>query len=412
MILIKEVICSVLSLFILSSICFAEDLKLSNMVNDFNWKFFDTVNRDKNIFYSPYSITTALSIVANGSEGQTREELLQALSSNSLENINAAHYNFNKNIANDYKIDGRKFLESNLILINKNYAGNGINDNYRKTVEDLYMSTIREADFINNLAGEKQNISKWVADKTNNFIPNYNSIVTTNTILDILNVVYFKGDWEIPFKGDYTSEDFFSNKDHSKVKVNMMNEAFNNRIKYYEDGKYKAIELPYKKDDFKITIAAMYLILPVDPSELNVADNWNNETLEYKSQFFENIRKAPTFYGNIYVKLPKFELDIENAIVNNLKSIGIQRAFTNNAEFLKIVDNASLKIDNVNHRAKVKVDETGTEAAAITEIGIRATSTGPIPAPIKNFCADRPFLFMIADVESGIELFTGVVNKL
>ena len=112
----KELICSILSLFIMSSICFAEDLKLSNMVNDFNWKFFDTVNRDKNIFYSPYSITTALSIVANGSEGQTREELLQALSSNSLENINAAHYNFNKNIANDYKIDGRKFLESNLIL--------------------------------------------------------------------------------------------------------------------------------------------------------------------------------------------------------------------------------------------------------------------------------------------------------
>lgn len=396
----------------MSSICLAEDLKLSNMVNNFNWKFFDTVNRDENIFYSPYSITTALSIVANGSEGQTREELLKLLSSNSLENINSAHYNFNKNIENDYKIDGRKFLESNLILINKNCAGNGINGSYRKTVEDLYMSTIREADFNNNLDVEKQNISKWVADKTNNFIPNYNPIVTVNTILDILNVVYFKGDWEIPFKGYYTSEDFFSNKDNSKLKVKMMNQSFNNRIKYYENDKYKAIELPYKKDDFKITVAAMYLILPVNSSELDIADDWNNESLEYKNQFLENIRKAPTFYGNIYVKLPKFELDIENKIVDNLKSIGIQRAFTNDAEFFQMVNNASLKIDNVNHRAKVKVDETGTEAAAITEIGIRATSTGPMPAPIKNFCADRPFLFMIADVESGVELFTGVVNKL
>ena len=410
--LIKEVICSILSLLIMSSICLAEDLKLSNMVNNFNWKFFDTVNRDENIFYSPYSITTALSIVANGSEGQTREELLKLLSSNSLENINSAHYNFNKNIENDYKIDGRKFLESNLILINKNCAGNGINGSYRKTVEDLYMSTIREADFNNNLDVEKQNISKWVADKTNNFIPNYNPIVTVNTILDILNVVYFKGDWEIPFKGYYTSEDFFSNKDNSKLKVKMMNQSFNNRIKYYENDKYKAIELPYKKDDFKITVAAMYLILPVNSSELDIADDWNNESLEYKNQFLENIRKAPTFYGNIYVKLPKFELDIENKIVDNLKSIGIQRAFTNDAEFFQMVNNASLKIDNVNHRAKVKVDETGTEAAAITEIGIRATSTGPMPAPIKNFCADRPFLFMIADVESGVELFTGVVNKL
>ena len=275
------------------------------------------------------------------------------------------------------------------------------------------MSTIREADFSNNLTGEKQNISKWVADKTNNFVPNYNSIVTTNTILDILNVVYFKGNWEIPFEGYYTRDDFFSNKDHSKEKVKMMNQSFNNRIKYYEDSKYKAIALPYKKDDFKITVAAMYLILPVNSSDLNIADNWNKESLKYKNQFLENIRKAPTFYGDIYVRLPKFELDIENKIVDNLKSIGVQRAFTNNAEFFQMVNNASLKIDNVNHRAKVKVDETGTEAAAVTEVAMVETSADePMTRVIKYFYADRPFLFVIVDVESGVELFTGVVNKL
>ena len=407
----KIITCAVLSLLMLVSTCFADNSQLTNAVDRFTWKYFSTLNKDDNIFFSPYSLTTALSVVANGSEGQTQSEILNVLSSDSLDNLNSFYKNFQNDISSNYNGNGRTLSDSNLLLINKNYAANGINKDYKKVVEDVYRSTVREADFNGNLEVEKQNISKWVANKTNNFIPNYQSIVTADTIMDILNVVYFKGDWDIPFKPQYTTTEQFSNKDNTKSSVKMMNQSFKNDIKYYEDSNYKAIELPYKRLNGR-TVAAMYLVLPFSSSSLNIADQWAAESLEYKQTFLENIRTAPTFYGKVYVKLPKFELDIENEIVNNLKLMGVERAFTNDAEFFKMINSTSLKIDNVKHRAKIKVDESGTEAAAVTEVEMLTTSAMPMPEIIKNFYADKPFLFIIKDVQSNVDLFAGVVNNL
>ena len=412
--MLKKIFTSALvSLFMMSSACLADDSNLTSSVDDFTWNYFKTLNKDGNIFYSPYSLSTALSVVANGSEGQTQAELLQALSTNSLNDLNSSYQNFQNNVAQNYNGDGRTLADSNLILINKNFAANGINNDYKQIVENIYKSTIREADFTGNIEAEKKNISKWVANKTNNFIPNYNSIVSEETIMDILNVVYFKGDWYSPFEGNYTRSEEFTNKDDSKVRTEMMNQMFRNRIKYYEDAKFKAIEMPYKKLNGQ-NIVSMYIVLPFKSNDLNVADKWNRESLKYKQSFLDNIVNAPTFYGKVYVKLPKFELDIENRVKNNLQTMGIQRAFTNEAEFYKMINNASLKISNVNHRAKIKVDETGTEAAAITEIDMVETSAIPEPEPevIKNFYADRPFLFVIKDVKYNVDLFVGVVNKL
>ena len=408
----RMLLCTLLLSSIGMSATFAEEPQLANSVDDFSWKYFKTLNKDENIFYSPYSIGTALNIVANGAEGQTCGEMLQVLSIDSLEDINRSYKNFHNIIEKNYNGNGLTLMDSNLILINSKYAVNGINKNYQSIVENIYKSTIRDADFIGNLEGEKQKISEWVNDKTNRFIPNYRSIATTETVMDILNVIYFKGDWNMPFKVAYTKPETFTNKDGSKSDVDMMNKSFKNEIKYHEDGKYKAIALPYKKLN-GIGIATMYLILPIKSSNLDIADEWSSESTEYKQTFLKNLRTSPTFYGKVYVKLPKFELDIENLIVNNLKAMGIKRAFTNDAEFFKMVNNVPLKIDNVNHRAKIKVDETGTEAAAVTEVVmVDTTSAMPEPEIIKNFYADRPFMFIIGDVESNIDLFVGVVNKM
>ena len=107
-------------------------------------------------------------------------------------------------------------------------------------------------------------------------------------------------------------------------------------------------------------------------------------------------------------------MDIENLIVENLKGMGIERAFTDNAEFFNMVNGQSLKIGNVKHRAKIKVEESGTEAAAVTEVVMvdTAAAADPTPLVIKYFYADRPFLFVIEDVDTDVELFAGVVNKM
>ena len=402
---------ALMSLFISTPTCSAADAIPIDEIGDFNWKYYATLNKDENIFYSPYGISTALSIVANGAEGQTQAEILQAISANSVEGPNNFYSLFQNDILEKYSGYGRKLSDSNLILISKDYAKNGINRDYQDIVENVYRSTIKPADFSGNLDGEKKFITGWVANKTNNFIQDYQSIVSKDTVMDILNVVYFKGDWESPFNGAYTSTDKFKNSDSSKTEVKMMSQAFKNSIKYYEDDKFKGIELPYKKLNGQ-TITAMYIVMPFNSSDLNVANEWAAETEKYRQEFLENLKNAPIFYGKVYLRLPKFELDIENKIVDNLKIMGVEQAFTNGAEFGKMVNDLRLKIDDVNHRAKIKVDEMGTEAAAVTEMNMMLTSAPPMPEVIKNFYADRPFLFVIKDVQYDIDLFTGVVNKL
>ena len=176
---------------------------------------------------------------------------------------------------------------------------------------------------------------------------------------------------------------------------------------YVADDKFRGIALPYSAN------AAMYVILPADDNALNVADLWNAAPLDYRANFLESLRVAYAFNGKVVVHLPKFELDIENNLVANFKAMGLAKSFTDAAEYFNIVNGTSLKIDNAKHRAKVKVDEQGTEAAAVTEIAMIETTAMPHSTPPKiiYFHADRPFLFMIRDVDSRVTLFAGVGNK-
>lgn len=379
---------------------------LSTSVEELCWKYFATLNRDENIFYSPYGINAALSILVNGASGDTRTEILHALEADNVENLNDGHKRFTTAAEKIYDGDNI-FMESNLLLIDKSISGRGFDSNFKCVVSDVYKSDVREADFSRNLDSEKKKISRWVSDKTNSFIPDYKSIVTAGTVTDLLNVVYFKGKWAMPFEAVNTHREAFTNRDGSTATVDMMNKVFEDCIAYLADDKFKAIALPYSAG------AVMYLIMPVDNDDLNIANAWNNETPAYRADFLNALNNSSNFDGDVVVCLPKFELDIENNLVDSLKAIGITKSFTNAAEFFNIINGASLKIENAQHRAKVKVDELGTEAAAITEVSMNCTAMPPQYQPPRvYFLAERPFLFMIRDVKSNVTLFNGVVNKL
>ena len=374
--------------------------------DEFCWKYFATLNRNENIFYSPYGINAALSILANGASGDTQQEILNVLAADNVTTLNAAHKNFSAIVSKTYGGENI-FMESNLLLIDKKISGRGLNPDFQRLVTDIYKSEVRTVDFAGNLAGEKEKISRFVNDKTNGFISNYKSIATADTLTDLLNVVYFKGKWKSPFDADDTHKHDFKNRDGSINKVDMMNKAFRRLITYHENEIFKGIELPYKRG------AAMYLILPVDDNALNVAALWNAQSPAARADFLAALKNSSAFDGEVVVRLPKFELDIENNLVASLKALGMTKSFTNAAEFFNIVNDTPLKIDNAQHRAKVKVDELGTEAAAITEISMRLTAAPPQFQPPKvYFLAERPFLFMIRDVEADVTLFAGVVNHI
>ncbi len=378
---------------------------LSTSVDEFCWNYFGTLNRDENIFYSPYGINAALSILANGAIDDTRTEILHALAADNVDNLNDEHKTFAEFVAKKYRGDNF-FAEANLLLIDKKFFTRGLDKNFRRIVTTAYKSDVREADFENDVDGVKKKISAWVKDKTNNFIPDYESIATPGTVTDLLNVVYFKGTWKMPFNERATERQDFTNRDGSKVKVDMMSKTFDETIVYRADEKFCGIELPYSDN------AAMYVILPVDENALNAAELWHNQTLGYREDFLNGLRNSSRFNGKVVVHLPKFELDVENSLVENLKAMGVKKSFTDAAQFTKIINGTTLKIDNAKHRAKVKVDEQGTKAAAVTEVVMVETTAAPDIEPrIVYFNADRPFIFVIRDVETNITLFAGAVNK-
>ena len=408
----KKFLMAVILMLSLSSLACAEDKpvnieparNLSTSVDAFCWKYFATLDKNENIFYSPYGINAALSILANGASGDTLKELLSTLEADNLENLNDVHKNFSEFVAKSYD----NFAESNLLLIDKKIIGRGLDKNFQHIVSDVYKSDVREANFSGDIDRERKKISHWVSDKTRGFIPDYKSIATADTLTDLLNVVYFKGKWAIPFKARNTAPQNFKNCYGLIKEVDMMHEVFDNKIAYQENDKFKGIKLPYSDK------AAMYLIMPKDDNDLNIAETWNEETSSARADFLDKLSNSYVFSGEVVVSLPKFELDIENNLVENFKAMGIKKAFTDDAEFFNVVNDTSLKIDNAQHRAKIKTDEQGTEAAAVTEIIMVETSAAPDFEPPQRvyFIAERPFMFLIRDIESGVTLFAGVVNKL
>ena len=401
----KIFLTALLVLMSLSNVAGAQSAqKLSTNVNEFCRKYFGTLKLDENIFYSPYGIGAALSILANGATGDTQTEILRALEVDNVKVLNDAHKDFSAYVAKTY---GETFAEANLLLVDKKVIGRGIEKNFRNVVADVYQSEVREADFSGDIDGERKKITKFVNEKTRGFIPDYKSIVTADALTDLLNVVYFKGDWAFPFKANHTAAKTFTNRDGSKSTVDMMSKIFDEEISYRADENFCGIKLPYSNG------AAMFLILPTNENALNVAELWNNQTSEYRENFLDGLKRTSPFDGKVVVRLPKFELDIENSLVENLKSIGVTKSFTNDAEFFNIVNDTPLKIGNAKHRAKIKVDERGTEAAAITEVVMPLGAAPNVDrSKIVYFDASRPFLFVIRDIESDVNLFVGVVNSM
>ena len=406
--IMKKFLMAVIMLLSVMNIACAEpERNLSTGVNEFCWKYFATLDKTENIFYSPYGIHAALSILANGASGDTRQEILHALSVDNVENLNDEHKRFSELVLKTYD-DKNFFKEFNLLLVKKNIFGRGLDKKFQRVVTDVYKSDVRKADFSDNLDGERQNITRWVSDKTQGFIPNYYPLAFPGAMTDLLNVVCFKGEWAMPFNERDTSLQGFRNYDGSIDEYPMMSKVFKDAIPYRADEKFKGIILPYSAG------AAMYLILPADDNALNVAELWNAESFSYRADFIDGLRNSPAFDGEVIVRMPRSGMNFETILVDSLQAMGMEKSFSNDAEFFNIVNGEQLKIGNAKHCARIKIDEQGTEAAAVTEITmLEATATPDFKPPRRvYFIADRPFLFVVRDLESNVTLFAGVFNKL
>ena len=340
---------------------------------------------DKNYMVSPFSLKMAMSLAANGADGTTKDEILTAFGIDNLDSYNTAA----KELIERYEgTSSVKLNVANSIWLNKDVAGKDIKftDEYKKLVSEYYKGTASEED-AKNIA---MKINSWVEKKTNNKIKNLLPEGDAKFLSVLVNTIYFKGEWAEQFEEYATKEEDFTDRNGKVEKTDFMHKT--ERYRFYEDENMKMVRVPYKGGK-----TAMYLVLPTNGDKMDIAtalDNMNS----YK----------------IRLSFPKFKTEYSLSFKEILKHIGIEKAFEKwEAEFDEVMfegvkEGENVYVDDVLQKTFIEVDENGTEAAAATAVIMNeATSIGPGMEEIKEFKADRPFIYFIRDDVTHEVLFIG-----
>lgn len=365
-------------------------------MNAFNWNIFEQLHIKANQFYSAYGISEALLVAANGAEGDTLEELMNLYGMDDMQELNEQALALNNAVSND------GFVNANSIWIDAGLTKSDQYDDFESAVRNYHHATVRTVDFSGNINQVRQDINRWVKKQTKNFIYNYQSSASESTVADIINAVYFKGMWEYPFDESDTHFQNFHGLNANRD-VSMMH-IFSVDVPYYENDSLKAVSLNYEDYDKSITF------ITTKDESVNVVDVWNEVPNDQKNEFFKNLDDSDASEVGT-IAIPSIEMDITmDGLKKVLTDLGAGTMFTNDADFSNIAEN--LYISSIVHRAKVKINEEGTEAAAVTEIGFDTTSAAFDEDEKLEFIADHPYIFVIRDSDTGAILFTGIIQDI
>ena len=352
-----------------------------------------TGQADDNVFFSPYSLSTAMAMLYAAAEGETKAQIQKTFYYPSMDILNpnsAALYNqFNKPNP-DYK----------LATVNDLWMEQGLTPtkSYVDTVQRYYGGQVTNLDFESNPNPSRLIINKKIAQHTNQLIPELlpKGSIKPITVAVLTNAVYFKGDWKVPFEVDTTTDQPFYNPMGTSSNVKMM--QLQSYFRYNEDKQVQVVQLPYKGDNL-----SMLVVLPKSKDKAAMQQLVRDLSADKIKQWSKDLVGQ-----EVNVHLPKFRLEAGYQMKNLLTDMGMPRAFEKGAGFNLFDNSPPIKIDDVYHKAVVIVDEKGTEAAAATGIVADATAAS---APPPVFKADHPFIFMIKDNKTDAILFLGQVNK-
>lgn len=365
--------------------------------NQFAIELYQQINKqpkqlDKNVFFSPYSLSTAMAMLYIAAEGETKQQIQKTFHYPPLAILNpnsAALYNqFNKPNPN-----------YDLSTVNNLWMRQGLSPSqtYLDTVQRYYGGQVTNLDFKNSPESSRQIINKTIAKHTKQMIPELlaKGSIESSTATVLTNAVYFKSEWAQPF-GVQGGTRPFHNLDGTMSSQEMMYKTA--YFDYMENEHIQMVELPYKSNDL-----SMLIILPKskEPAAIQnlVADLNSNQVSQWTKQL-EN--------QEIFLVMPKFKLQESYSMKPILANMGMLIAFDSRANYSLFNDKLPLKVDSVIHKAVVEVDEKGTVAAAATGIGVQLV----MATHKAEITADHPFMFMIKDNKTDAILFLGQVNKL
>ena len=347
-------------------------------------------NGKGNVFISPYSIAVSLAMLSNGANGSTREVILKTIHSekqapNAFNTANRALIEqINKTTSVQLAVANGLWIERSAVLAPK----------FTQTLQADYAADAQNVDFQSPSAAET--INAWIANHTNGRITKMLDRTDPLTRALLTNAIAFKGKWSLRFDAALTKPHDYRAPGGVR-KVPMMQHSA--EYSYNNGPLVESIRLPYADGSF-----AMYVVLPHQADALQ--SYVQGMTAE---KFSAHIAELHPRQGAI--ELPKFSLTYDTSLNAELTKLGMGIAFTNGADFSGIPQRPEqLQISDVKHASFLKVDEEGTEAAAATSIGIRATAIRPSMPPF-HMVVDHPFFLAIRDERSGQILFMGVVEE-
>ncbi|MDF5737939.1 MULTISPECIES: serpin family protein [unclassified Nostoc] len=370
------------------------DKKIVESNNKFGFKLFSEVLKNdqtgKNVFISPLSVAIALAMVYNGASGSTQLGMAKTLELQgiSLPEINSYYAAALKELVDN--ADAKVQLNiANSLWANQDFS---FVPDFLQRVQYFYKAKVSNLNFQD--AAAPNIINNWVKENTNGKINKIVETIQPNDVLFLINAIYFKGKWTKKFDKSQTAQYPFYITSGKQKQYPMMSQ--DGEYRYYENKQFQAVSLPYGKDGK----FSFYIFLPKQNSNLTAFyQNLNVENWEkWMTQF--NKRKG-------FIRLPRFQTEYNVKLNDALKSLGMEEAFSNNANFSGIGKN--LTISEVKHKTFVEVNEEGTEAAAVTSVGVSVTSVAfPIEPPFQMI-VDHPFFSAIRDNQTGRVLFMGSI---
>ncbi|MCZ8519236.1 serpin family protein [Paenibacillus caseinilyticus] len=345
----------------------------------------------ENVFVSPYSVASALSMVYHGAEGTTRQEIGRVLQA---EGMNLEEWSRGSRVLKDlleHSGTGNRLNIANSVWIREGFP---VREEFINRNREEYGGEVSVLDFTKDSAADT--INEWVRRRTEEKIQGIvQAPISEDQVMYLINAVYFHGTWALPFlKGDTEQAPFYSSPD-APAEVMMMKQS--GRFAYQREDGYQAIRLPYQGDKIN-----MLIVLP--------DEGWSLAGLQEKlwndAAFWT--RQMPDAGGTI--ELPRLKQEASYDLIPSLQGLGMREAFGDRADFKGISDKPVM-ISEVAHKTYLRVDEQGTEAAAVTSIAVVKVSAEKVEGESFHMTVNRPFLLAIQSSETGSLLFLGTIHK-
>ena len=371
----------------------ATEVKVRDAANDFSFALLGTVTdsqKTDNTFISPLSASFALGMTMNGANGQTYDEMQSALQLRGLSQpeINAGYKSLLELLLS---LDPSVQMKvANSIWYRNTFT---FHQTFFDTTKKYFNAEVKGLNF-GDAVGSLSAINGWVSTVTNDKIKKVLDNIAAADVMFLINAIYFKGNWRDKFDAAKTATATFTPQSGAAQSVPMMNRF--DTMSYAEAAAYQAVDLPYGNTAFSMTV-----LLPKAGQDVNAvatglsAASWKTLTSSFRG-------------SSVNLTLPKLKLEYARVLTGDLKALGMVTPFNGGLADFSRMTPGNVFISFVKQNSFVDINEEGTEAAAVTVVGIRQTSA-PLSVTMR---VDRPYIFIIRERLSGTVLFMGKIVRM